>query len=356
MYARSGAGARLSLLKLTLATLFAALVLTGCGAANPAKTTSDGGPKRELILVAYSIPDKAYEKIIPAFRRYWKDRADEDIVITESYGGSGSQARAVIDGLEADVVHLGMEPDVEEISKAGLIDVGWQERTIGKGIPTTSLIVFGVRPGNPEGITGWSDVSREGVEVITPDPRISSGAQWNLLASWGSVIQSGGSPEQAFEQVERLYDNAVVLDRSARDASNTFLRKEMGDVALFWESDANIAQASGAQFDVVIPPETILAETAVAVVDSNARRRGNEDLAKAFVEFLFSREAQEIFAEEGLRPVNEDVLQRYASKFPMPAGDVFTIAEFGGWKRATPEFFGEAGFYSTIEANVAKRR
>jgi len=345
---------------LALATVIVAMALasTGCAKSTGAQPASADTPakKRELTVVAYSIPDKSYKKIIPAFQADWKERTGEDVVITESYGGSGSQARAVIDGLDADVVHLAMEPDVAKIEEAGLIDAGWQERTTGKGIPTTSLIVLGVRPGNPKNVNQWADVSRKGIGVITPDPKTSGGAQWNLLSSWGSVTQNGGSEKQAYDQVKALYTNAVVLDKSARDASNTFLNKGIGDVALLWESDANIAKAEGAKFDIVVPSDTILAETAATVVDANAKKHGTEDVAKAFVDFLFTPEAQKAFAETGLRPVDGAVLQQYSAAFPSPSGNLFTIAEFGGWTQAKPEFFGDAGVYSKIEADVAKKR
>lgn len=336
------------------------LGLSGCSSGK-AKTSSEPAqvaPKtRRLTLVAYSIPGEAYKTIIPAFQKYWKDKTGETVEVTESYGGSGSQARAVADGLEADVVHLAMEPDVNKIQETGLIEPGWQERTKGRGIATTSLIVLGVRPGNPKNIRDWSDASKPGVGVITPNPKTSGGAQWNLLADWGSVtLAKGGTDKQAYDQVEKLYKNTLVLDKNARDASNTFLQKGIGDVALLWESDANIARAEGEKLDVVIPNDTILAETAATVVDANAKKHGTEDVAKAFVEFLFTPEAQKAFAETGLRPVDQDVLSQYADKFPNPAGKLFTVSDFGGWSEAGSKFFGDTGIYTNIETDVAKKK
>lgn len=336
------------------------LVLSGCSSGKQAAADSGAAaPKdRKLTLVAYSIPGEAYKKIIPAFQASWKAKTGENVTFTESYGGSGSQARAVADGLEADVVHLAMEPDVTKIQEAGLIDAGWQDRTKGKGVATTSLIVIGVRPGNPKAIKTWSDLSAKGVGVITPNPKTSGGAQWNLLADWGSVTLAGnGTEDQAYDQVRALYANTLVLDKNARDASNTFLQKGIGDAALLWESDALIGQAAGEKFDIIVPSDTILAETAATVVDANAKKHGTEDVAKAFVEFLFSPEAQKAFAETGLRPVDESVLTQYADKFPAPSGKLFTIADFGGWAKVTPQFFGDGtGTYSRIEAEVAKER
>lgn len=355
MNARSGAFKWWAILPILTIGAAVALSMSGCQKSG-APADPAAAKKRELVLAAYSIPDKAYKRIIPAFQADWKKKTGEDIAITESYGGSGAQARAVIDGLEADVVHLAMEPDVNKIQEAGLIDAGWQDRTTGNGIATTSLIVLGVRPGNPKAIKEWADVSRGGVGVITPDPKTSGGAQWNLLASWGSVSLTGGDDAIAYDQVQALYANAVVLDKSARDASNTFLKKGIGDVALLWESDANIGQAEGESFDIVIPSDTILAETAATVVDANANKHGTEDVAKAFVDFLFTPEAQQAFAETGLRPVDSAVLQKYATQFPSPSGKLFTIADFGGWAAAKSKFFGETGVYSRIEADVAQKR
>ena len=335
------------------------LVLSGCSFGNGDAAGTDGAtPKdRKLTLVAYSIPGEAYKKIIPAFQADWKAKTGETVTFTESYGGSGSQARAVADGLEADIVHLAMEPDVTKIEETGLIEPGWQARTKGKGIATTSLIVVGVRPGNPKGVEEWSDLSAKGIGIVTPNPRTSGGAQWNLLAGWGSVTLAGaGTDKQAYNRVRALYANTLVLDKNARDASNTFLQKGIGDAALLWESDALIGRAAGEKLDVVIPRDTILAETAATVVDANAKKHGTEDVAKAFVEFLFTPEAQTAFAEAGLRPVDTAILAKYADKYPAPAGDLFTIADFGGWSKVTPEFFGEAGIYSRIEADVAKGR
>jgi len=340
-----------------IVTIALSLLFSGCSPkdGSPSETTA---PKtHKLTLVAYSIPGEAYKTIIPEFQKYWKQKTGEDVTFAESYGGSGSQARAVADGLEADVVHLAMEPDVAKIQEAGLIEPGWQERTKSGGVATTSLIVIGVRPGNPKAISTWADLSQPGIGVVTPNPKTSGGAQWNLLADWGSVtVAQGGSETAAYDQVRGMYANTLVMDKNARDTSNTFLQKGVGDAALLWESDALIAQAQGEKLDVVIPRDTILAETVATVVDTNAKKHGNEDVAKAFVEFLFTKEAQQAFAEAGLRPVDPDTLARRASKYPSPSGKLMTIADFGGWEKATARFFGPTGVYARIEVDVAKGR
>lgn len=333
-------------------------LLSGCGKTTSNSDTKAEAPKvRKLTLAAYSIPGEAYKRIIPAFQAYWKDKTGEQVQFTESYGGSGSQARAVVDGLDADVVHLAMEPDVTKIEEAGLVEPGWQERTKGRGIPTTSLIVIGVRPGNPKSIADWADIAKSGVGVVTPNPKTSGGAQWNVLSAWGSVtVAGGGSEDDAYALVSKIFENTLVLDKNARDASNTFLKKGIGDVALLWESDALIAQSQGEKVEFIVPKNTILAETAAAVVDANAKKHGTEDVAQAFVEYLFTPEAQKIFAETGLRPVDPDVLAEFGDKYPQPSGSLFSIADFGGWSQATPKYFGDSGVYSKIEADVAKKK
>ncbi len=337
------------------------LLVSGCSASTPktsASAEAGGAPAkktRQLTLVAYSIPKKAYSKIIPAFQAYWKRKSGEDVKFTESYGGSGAQARAVIDGLDADVVQLAMEPDVGKIAGAGLVAEDWRARAPQNGVPTTSLIVFGVRPSNPKKIADWADISKPGIGVITPDPKSSGGAQWNLLGSWGSV-SFDSRDASAYAQVESLYANALVLDKSARDASNTFLKKGIGDVALLWESDALIAKAEGGEFDIVYPKSTILAETAVSVVDKVVDKNGTRDVAEAFVQYLFTPEAQEEFAKAGLRPVLPEVEAEYADKYPKPSGKLFTVADFGGWKTTGKRFFGDTGIYSRIQADVAAKK
>lgn len=331
--------------------MMAALLLSGCSGG---KAASAERKTRKLTLVAYSVPEKAYKTIIPAFQKYWKDKTGETVEFTESYGGSGSQSRAVIEGLDADVVQLAMEPDVQKIADAGLIKEGWQSRAKNDAVPTTSLIVLGVRKGNPKSIGDWSDVVKSGVGVITPDPKTSGGAKWNLLAAYGASSLNGGTEQQAYDQVLGLYKNALVLDKSARDASNTFLKKGLGDAAVMWESDANIAKAEGGDFDIVIPKSTILAQTAVAVVDKTVDKNGTRDVAEAFVDFLYTPESQKAFAEAGLRPVDESVLAEYKDRYPTPEGKLFTIDDFGGWKDAGSKFFDETGgLYTKIQADVA---
>lgn len=349
--------------RVVAATLVAALavavgLMAGCSrkADGPARGAEEPRAARDLTLVSYAVTSEAYAKIIPAFQKYWKDETGQDVRIIESYGGSGSQARAVVDGLEADVVHLAMEPDVGKIEEAGLIDAGWRDDAPGTGIPTTSLIVFGVRPGNPKGLDDWNTLGGKGVEIVTPDPKTSGGARWNVLAAWGSVTQNGGTDAAATDLLVGIFANTKVLDKNAREATNTFLRKRIGDAAILWESDALVAKNEGEAFDIVYPANTILAETAVAVVDANAKKKGNEEVAKAFVEFLFTPEAQRAFAETGLRPVDESVLGEFSDKYPEPSARRYSIDDFGGWAEADPRFFADGALYDQVLKKVQESK
>lgn len=358
---RNGRSSRLRRV-VVVATVVAALALTvgamsGCSESGGENAGGVEAPKtRELTLVSYAVTSEAYAKIIPAFRKYWKEETGEDVKFTESYGGSGSQARAVVDGLDADIVHLAMEPDVSKIEEAGLIEDGWRDETPGRAIPTTSLIVFGVRSGNPDGISDWSDVAKSGIEIVTPDPKTSGGARWNVLGGFGSVTQNGGSEADAISLLVELFKNTKVLDKNAREATNTFLKKQVGDVAILWESDAIVAKNEGEQFDIVYPANTILAETAVAVVDANAEQKGNEKVAQAFVEFLYTPEAQKAFAETGLRPVDKATLAQFADEYPSPSAKQYVIDDFGGWSEADPKFFADGALYDQVQKKVQESK
>lgn len=347
---------------ITAGTVAALLVagLAGCSSDSDSidgSASSDGdGVRRELTLVSYSVAEAAYEEIIPAFQEYWYDQTGEIVEFTESYGGSGTQARAVADGLEADIVHLAMEPDVNAIVDAGLIEPGWQDDAPNRGVPTTSMIVFGVRPGNPLGIADWEDIAAPGVEVLTPDPKTSGGACWNILGAWGSVSETGGTEREAYDLVKRILANTVVFDKSARDCSNTFLQRGIGDVALLWESDAIIAKSHGEDFEIVYPTDTIQPETSVAVVDRVVDAKGNREVAEAFVEFLFTDEAQRMFADNGMRPISESILSEYRDVYGSPSGSVFSIAELGGWASVSPKFFGQGALYDQLSAAIAADR
>ncbi|MCL5887731.1 MAG: sulfate ABC transporter substrate-binding protein [Actinobacteria bacterium] len=338
--------------RVVAATLVAALAIVAGLMAGCSRQTEEQVTTRELTIVSFAVTEEAYAEVIPLFQSYWKDKTGEDVQFVESFGGSASQARAVIDGLEADVVHLAMEPDVRRIEEAGLIEAGWQDRAPRDAIPSTSLIVLGVRPGNPEGLDDWNALAGEGVAIVTPDPKTSGGARWNVLGAWGSITQTGGTEEAAMDLLAGIFGNTKVLAPNARDATNTFLQQRIGDAVIMWESEALLAKAEGEELDIVYPANTVLAETAVAVVDANAKAKGNEEVARAFVDFLFTPEAQRAFAEAGLRPVDEGVLAEYADVYFAPSGKQYTIDDFGGWAEADTKFFVDGALYDQIQQRI----
>ena len=310
-----------------------ALVATGCG--------GSGGGAKKIGLVAYSTPKEAYSALIPAFQ---KTPDGKGVKFTQSYGASGDQSRAVEGGLHADVVEFSLEPDVTRLVKAGLVAPSWSSGPH-KGIVTNSVVALAVRKGNPKHITGWSDLTKPGVQVITPNPFTSGGARWNVMAAYGSQIADGKTPGDAAAYLGALFKNVAVQDKSARDALQTFAGGK-GDVLISYENEAITAQQKGIKLDYVVPPQTILIENPVAVT----KDAGDAKAASAFVKFLYTPAAQGIFAAKGYRPVVAGTAG--ASKFPKPA-KLFTIAKFGGWTVVTKKFFDpQAGIVAGIEKKI----
>ncbi len=314
------ARAAVALLVLALALLPLA---TGCGPDSSA--SGDGGGK--LSLVAYSTPKEAYAELIPAFQ---KTRAGKGVSFDQSYGASGDQERAVEGGLPADVVALSLQPDVDKLVDADLVDADWNKNS-SHGFVTDSVVVFLVRKGNPKNIRTWDDLVKPGVDVISPNPFTSGGAKWNISAAYGAQIEQGESPDHALDYVSRLFENVSVLDKSAREALQTFSSGK-GDVLIAYENEAITAQDHGEDVEYVIPDQTILIENPVAVVSSSK----SPDKAKAFADFLHTPEAQKIFASEGYRPVQEDLVDK--QRFPTPSG-LFDIGKLGGWSKVNDELF-----------------
>jgi sulfate/thiosulfate transport system substrate-binding protein len=320
----------------------AALTLAAAGCGGPAEegASASGGGGR-LSLVAYSTPKEAYEALIPDFQ---KTPEGKGVTFDQSYGSSGDQARAVASGLPADVVALSLAPDVDKLVEPGLVDAGWAD-TPTDGFVTNSVVVFAVRKGNPKNIRTWEDITEEGVEVITPNPFTSGGAKWNLMAAYGSQTAQGKSPEEALAFLHDVLANTPVQDKSAREALQTFSGGK-GDVLLAYENEAITAQNAGIELDYVIPDQTILIENPVAVVAESE----NPDTAKAFVDWLVTPEAQEIFASKGYRSVLPDLVDE--SRYPKPK-ELFTIDEFGGWPKVNDEFFDpEKGSVAEIERDL----
>jgi sulfate transport system substrate-binding protein len=300
----------------------------------------------ELLNVSYDPTRELYRALNAAFTAKYKEGGA--LTIRQSHGGSGTQARAIIDGLEADVATLALWPDTNAISKAGLIAPGWEKRLPNNSLPYTSTIVFVVRKGNPKGIKDWPDIVKPGVEIVTPNPKTSGNGKLSFLAAWGSVTQRGGSEADALNFVKKLYEQTPVLDLGARAATTTFVQKKVGDVHLSWENEAHleVEEAKGA-VEVVYPPISFLAEPHVAWVDANVKKKGTEAVAKAYLEFLYTPEAQEIIAKNFYRPTNPEVLARHASDFPTIK--LFKIdAVARSWDDATAKYFGDGGLFDTF--------
>jgi sulfate/thiosulfate transport system substrate-binding protein len=310
-----------------------------------------GPPEAKLLNVSYDPTRELYQAINQAFAAEWKTQTGQTVIINQSHGGSGKQARAVIDGLEADVVTLALAYDIDAIARQGrLLPENWQSRLPDNSSPYTSTIVFLVRKGNPKHVRDWDDVVRPGIQVITPNPKTSGGARWNFLAAWGYALQkSGGNQAAAREFVTRLYRNVPVLDSGARGATDTFVQRGIGDVLLAWENEALLAlkQFGADKFEIVAPSESILAEPPVAVVDKNVDRHGTRQVAEAYLRFLYSEEAQTIIAQQYYRPRMKSVVARFATQFPNVK--LFTIDEvFGGWQKAQNEYFSDGGVFDQI--------
>ncbi|SDT90162.1 sulfate ABC transporter substrate-binding protein [Geopseudomonas guangdongensis] len=303
-----------------------------------------------LLNVSYDPTRELYSEFNAAFDRHWQSLGNEAVTIQQSHGGSGKQARAVIDGLRADVVTLALAGDIDELHKLGkLIPEDWQSRLPQASTPYTSTIVFLVRKGNPKQIKDWDDLVKPGVEVITPNPKTSGGARWNFLAAWAYAQQKYGSEEKAQAFTEQLYKNVPVLDTGARGSTITFVNNHIGDVLLAWENEAFLAlkEQGGDNFEIVAPSLSILAEPPVAVVDKNVERKGTRELATAYLNYLYSEEGQRIAAKHFYRPRNEKVAAEFAAQFP--ALKLVTIdQDFGGWKTAQPKFFNDGGVFDQI--------
>jgi sulfate transport system substrate-binding protein len=300
--------------------------------------------------VSYDPTREFYDAYNREFKRYWLQRTGQEVAVRQSHGGSGKQARMVIDGLPADVVTLALAYDIDALaSKGRLLPANWQGRLPYHSSPYTSTIVFLVRKGNPKGIRDWPDLVKPGVAVITPNPKTSGGARWNYLAAWAwAVNQPGGSPATAAEYLGKLYRNVPVLDTGARASLTTFAQRGIGDVIITWENEAYMAsqRLTEQDLEIVVPSISILAEPPVAMVDKVAVRRGTLEVARAYVEHLYSTEAQEIAATYHYRPRDPEIAARYASQFPVVR--MLTIADFGGWAAANAQHFAAGGEFDRI--------
>jgi sulfate/thiosulfate-binding protein len=305
-----------------------------------------------LLNVSYDPTRELYEEYNASFAKYWKGKTGDDVTVKQSHGGSGKQARTVIDGLPADVVTLALAGDVDAIATNGkLLPVNWQSRLPHNSSPYTSTIVFLVRKGNPKNIRDWGDLVKPGVAVITPNPKTSGGARWNYLAGWAWALQQpGGSEATAKDYVRKLFKNVPVLDSGARGATTTFVQRGIGDVLLAWENEAflSIKELGADKVQIVVPTLSILAEPPVTVVDKVVLRRGTREVATEYLKYLYSPEAQEIIAKNFYRPIDETVAAKHAGQFPKIK--LVTIADFGGWAKAQKQHFADGGVFDQIYA------
>jgi sulfate transport system substrate-binding protein len=337
---------------LALAGLAVPIAVVGTQALFQARAQAQQPPKKQtILLVSYAVTKAAYDRIIPLFEADWKRRTGQDVDVKTSYGGSGSQTRAVIDGLEADVVGLAMTADVLKIQEKGLINPGWEKELPNNSIATNSTVVAFVRPGNPKKINGWRDLDNKNVESVLANPKTSGGARWNFLALWGAITRGGGTEAQARSFITGVYKNAEVLPKDAREATDTFVKRKQGDVLLNWESEAILARRTG---EWTTPVKTfspnVLTEQPIAVVDRYVDKKGTRRVATAFARFLFTAPAQRAFADNGIRPVTPEGKAYAGNRFPTVK--FFRVGDFGGWASVDRKFFGKGAIWDQIFART----
>lgn len=309
----------------------------------------------ELTLVSFAVTKAAHDAIIPKFVEKWKKERNQNVTFKTSYGGSGSQTRAVIDGLEADVVHLALALDTQRIEQAGLIAPGWEKEVPDNGIVSKSVAVLVTRPENPKGIKTWTDLAKNGVSVITADPKTSGVARWNFLALWNSAIKAGGNEAKARDFVTSVYKNVPILTKDAREATDIFFKQGQGDVLINYENEVLLAQQKGVKASYIIPDVNISIDNPIAVVDKNVDKHGTRQAAEAFVKYLFTPEAQREFAKAGFRPVNKTVAQTkdFTSLYPK-IKTLSTVQEFGGWDAVQKKFFADGAIFDQVQAQIKR--
>jgi len=332
--------------------LGAGLALTALAASSgsvllAAQSQAQANKQQQILLVSYAVTKAAYDKIIPLFQAEWKKKTGQTVVIKTSYGGSGSQTRAVIDGLEADVVGLAMAADVTKIEKAGLIQPGWANELPNNSVATNSTVAFFVRPGNPKKINSWKDLDNKDVDVVTANPKTSGGARWNFLGLWGSVTETGGSEADARKYIASVLRNVDVLPKDAREATDTFVKRRKGDVLLNWETEAILAKKNGEwTVPYKLPSPNVLTEMPIAVVDKNVDKRGTRKVSEAFARFLFTPAAQRAFVDNGFRPVTPEGKKYAGTRFQQVK--FYRVGDFGGWPGVDRKFFGKGGVWDQI--------
>ncbi|MEO0970428.1 MAG: sulfate ABC transporter substrate-binding protein [Cyanobacteria bacterium J06639_18] len=321
------------------------LAVTSCSMSN-AKNSDP-----ELTLVSYAVTRPAYKKIIPQFVAQWKQQHNQNIRFYESYAPSGAQTRAVIDGLDADVVELALALDMQKIENAGLIQPGWENEAPNNAIVTKSVAVLVTREGNPKQIQTWEDLITDNLDIITANPKTSGVARWNFLALWGVQKQIGMTDSQALEFTKKVYQNVPIMPRDAREASDVFINQNQGDILINYENEIILAGLREKKRPYIVPETNISIENPVAVVDKNVDKHGNREIAEAFVKYLFTPAAQREFAKIGFRSVNSNVTQEFADRYP-PVKKLFTVQDLGGWDKVQSQFFDNGAAFDKIQASI----
>lgn len=314
----------------------------------------DAGARSDfhIVNVSYDPTRELYESYNKIFQEHWKEKTGQDVDVIQSHGGSGKQALEVINGLQADVVTLALEYDVDAIENAGMIDEGWKEELLDDSAPYTSTIVFLVRKGNPKDIQDWDDLVRDDVDVITPNPKTSGGARWNYLAAWAYADEKYNGQEDRMEEfIKKLYQNVLVLDSGARSATTSFVENGQGDVLIAWENEAFLSvQDDPDKFEIINPSISVLAQPSVTVVDEVAENRGTADISKEYLNYLYSDDAQRIAADNYYRPVDQKILEEYRDVFDLTM-ELKTIDDFGGWQEVQEKHFADGGIFDQIYGN-----
>ncbi|HEY9652828.1 MAG TPA: sulfate ABC transporter substrate-binding protein, partial [Coleofasciculaceae cyanobacterium] len=336
---------------------FISLFLVGVSLSFAIASCSTGGSTSgankgevELTLVSFAVTKAAHDQIIPQFVEQWKKEHNQTVKFNQSYGGSGSQTRAVIDGLEADIVHLALALDTKKIEKAGLIQPGWETEAPNDAIVSKSVAAIVTREGNPKGIKTWEDLAKPGVKVITANPKTSGGARWNFLALWGAVTKTGGDEAKALDFSSKVIKNAPVLPKDAREATDVFFKQGQGDALINYENEMILAKQQGEKLPYVVPDVNISIDNPIAIVDKNVDKHGTREVAEAFVKFLYTPEAQREFAKVGFRPIDPTVEKEVASQYPT-IKTLFTVKDLGGWDEIQKKFFDDGAVFDKIQAS-----
>jgi sulfate/thiosulfate transport system substrate-binding protein len=346
----------------TAGVLTTSILLCGtiaCTQQSPRNNNSEGAGQNkqnlEITLVSFAVTKAAHAAIIPKFVKKWQTEHNQTVTFKQSYGGSGSQTRAVIDGLAADVVHLALASDVSTIERAGLIQPGWEKAAPNQAIVSKSVAAIVTREGNPKQIKTWEDLAKDGVKWITANPKTSGGARWNFLALWGAAIKSGKSEAQAQDFVTKAFSNVTVLAKDSRESTDIFFKQKQGDALINYENEAILAKQKGTQLVYTIPELNISIDNPIAVVDKNVDKHGNRAVVEAFVKFLYTPAAQQEFAKAGFRPVDEAVSKdaAIASQFP-PVKNLFTVGDLGGWNKVQTQFFDSGGVFDRIQSTIKR--